>query len=404
MNIPWLNDIFTWIRKQSESKFYPYILTIILVFMSLLFATPKYNEWLNRRTETNLRWEKSISKSGEQSESSIPNKQSPGKPSNIKPVGDATGLTNHELSRKVFRITVPLVIKVLRLKPMTTYLVRFLLGVLLIFLFYRLSDKILHDPAGATFVTAGLVFIYFGRACFVDGATNFNGWAFLFLILTLLYKNPLLIFSFSTLAAWTDERAFLALPIVMIFHQVNSESSEQFEWKKMVRLKPAFYSGLAAIIGYIIIRFLLSTFFHFNTPGQERIATLFYFQLHNVGFGLWSFFEGFWLLFLIVFALALLNRHYLILSAIVVQMAGMIIVVYSDYYYDVTHSGSFLVPIIFIFLLYLRKFMNRNQITNLLFMCMFFCFIFPANYLAGGGFQSNQPILIEYLYHIATKL
>ena len=402
MNILWLNNFFFWLEKRSASKYYVYWLTLILLCLSLFFATPKYGEWFNRRDATKLHWENHLANT----------LKLPVASDDLTPISDSLTRSNQpsgtvtnqnpDQAKKVFRLTVPLIIKIFHLKPITTYLIRFILGILLIILLYRLSYKIVKDPVSATLLTSGLVFISFGRTCFVDGATSFNGWAYLLMILALSYKNPLLVFSFSILAAWTDERVLFALPIVILFHQINTEGSSKFDFRHLVSLNRSSIGVITAIAGYIILRFTLSAAFNFQIPHEERISRIFHNNILHMGLGLWIFFEGFWLLLIVSAAMAIYSKNYSFLGLIFAHITGFTIIAYYAYYYDITHSGSYLVPIVFVFLAYLRNFMSKHQLNVLLFFCMTVSFLFPANSIE-GGINLNQPIFIDFVGYLVTK-
>jgi hypothetical protein len=194
-------------------------------------------------------------------------------------------------------------------------------GVLLIIRSYKISSDIFKDSVAATFFTAGLVFIYFGRAGFIT-LPLFDAWAYFFGILALGYKNPFSIFLFSTLAAWVDERAVIALPIIIIFHQLRENSPAKFGIRQLMDLKLVSVAVLLAFLAYIALRLTLTSYYDMRTPfgGFSAVVMNLKTNLQMIGFGLWSFFEGFWLLYLVACAHLLQNKNNVLLATITFQI------------------------------------------------------------------------------------
>jgi hypothetical protein len=288
------------------------------------------------------------------------------------------------LAKKVFRLTVPVIIKILHLNRAAVLAIQFLLGFLFILYSYKLVNRIFKDAVSATFFASGIVFLYLGRTCFTElSYTWFDGWAYFFLLMTLYNKNVFSVFLFTTLAAWTDERAVIALPIAILFHQINTDKSSRFELKGLIALNPLSLSVVAAMAGYFALRFYLSYAFNMHTPSDlASFSVLKNNVMHtSYGFGAYTFFEGFWLLFPFLLIWGIKNKHYLFLTVVLAPM--IVSTIAALCVYDITRSGSYLFPILFVFLAYISNFMDVKSARYILMICMFFSFIFPpVNYVA----------------------
>ncbi len=211
-----IGNFFLWIERKSARKYYPICLTLFLIAISLFFAFPRYDLYPN----TASNWDVALFK--------------------------AKDLTNNltfispdsYLAKKVFRLAPELFIRFLHLNRPGILIFQAILGFFFILFSYKLAKRITNDVVSATLFAAGIVFLYCGRTCFTEVTYSwFDGWAYLFLLLAIYYRNFFAVFLFASLAAWTDERAFIALPIVILFHQVVTNKTNKFELKSFA-IKP----------------------------------------------------------------------------------------------------------------------------------------------------------------------
>jgi hypothetical protein len=357
---------YSWIETKSTKKAYPFYLTLTLIGISLFLAFPRYDQYDYNRI---IAWDVTMLK--------------------------AHDLTNNLIqfaadslfSKKVFRLTVPILIRLLHLNKTGILILQGIVGFFFIFFSYKLANRILKDAVSATMIAAGIMFMYAGRACFVDVSTYFDGWAYFFILMTIYSRNLALTFLFATMAAWVDERGALALVFPLLFHQVNAAKEKDFSLRALTRPSQPTIVVLAAIAGYLSLRLYLTHAFNMHTPTGDADFSAFKMNfIHaSYGFGAFTFLEGFWLLVPIVALLAITNGHYSFLLAILGVMGGFSLAVF--FVYDLTRSGSHLVASIFILLLYLQKFTQLNFIRTVSLICLFFCFIFPPiNYVAFGDF------------------
>jgi hypothetical protein len=208
--------------------------------------------------------------------------------------------------------------------------------------------------------------------------------------MTLYNRNIFSIFLFTTLAAWTDERAFVALPLAILFHQANKEGPGRFKFKSLIALNSATIAVIAGMVGYIALRLFLTSAYDMHTPKADANFNVLARNVTHTsfGFGTYTFLEGFWMLLPLVIYFAVRNKHYIMLSLVFLQMAVSSLAALSVY--DITRSGSYLSSVIFIFIVYLSSYIERKNFRTILAICFFFSFIFPpVNYIAfaDGGFE-----------------
>ncbi len=380
MNYSFLSPIFSWIEKKAVHSLYPYFLTLTLILLSLFFATPRYL-YLDSMPEIKEGWEIVMLKSKDLTNS-------------LKHLKADT-----HSAKTVFRLTVPVFVKLFSANQVITYFIQVFLGFVLILNLYKISNKIFENAISATFVTSGIVFLYFGRACFVD-FTWYDGWAFFALTMALSVRNVWMLSFFCLIAAWTDERALIVLPIIMLFKQIENNKSGDFSFKNLCRLNKASIFVLSSIGLYFIVRGTLMLFYNMHTPNASADLSTLKTNLPVIGFGFWTFFEGFWLIILVALIYMIYNKNYMLALFILLQIIISSLVSFSVF--DITRSGSYLVPILFVTCIYLKEKMEIKEINLHLFAGFLLTFLFPAYYII-GTLGMYQPIYFEALNFILNK-
>ncbi|HEV7347145.1 hypothetical protein [Telluribacter sp.] len=358
-----------WIDRKSNSEVFPFHLALFLALCSISLAKPDYYAF----DPTSLDWKTVLLKSGDLTNSL----------QNIPPQISA--------AKKVFRLTVPAIIRVTHLSPYGVTILQYFLGFLLLVYSYKLSLKILHDKISATFVVAGITFLYFGRTGFYDlQFTWFDVFAYFSIIMALYCSNTLAIYLFSFVAAWTDERAFLALGIVLFFNQLKGIPANKYQSWEIIRPKKKSIAVLLAIISYLVLRLYLTHSFNMHTPRAGANMAVLRETLPDMTIGIWTFLEGFWLLFLVGTVYLIKEKKYVFLG--ILASIFTLFVVVSGCVTDITRSGSYLTPVIFVLLLYLKNSVEIDKIRYLLFNCFVISFLFPAFIVCSdwAGIGSHQ--------------
>ncbi len=367
--------LFSRIQKASVKKYYPVLLTLLLTCSSLFLAFPRYDKYV----ESEVNWETVFLKSND-----------------LK--NNLTHLDpNTWLAKKVFRLTVPVIIKIFHLNRPAVLVVQFVIGMLLLYYSYVLAKKLLNDSVSATFLASGLAFLYIGRTCFTDiTATWFDGWAYFFLLISLVSPNAFMVFIFATMAAWVDERAIVILPAILIFHQTKNLSlgNNGNEFKQLITLRKESIALIGALIFTVGLRLYLTIYENMETPLVNVNSTGLRDNFFTYGFAIFTFFEGYWLLLPLLVYFAVKHKNYLFLLLVIGQLA--VSTIGAMFVYDVTRSGSYMFPMLFVWLLYLSRFIPQYSMRNLLLSGAFFCLIFPPiNYVSQWSleFCTEKPML-----------
>jgi hypothetical protein len=382
-----INTFFLWIETKTKEKFFLAKLIFFLVFLSLFFATPKFFFYMQQPHNVLHVWSAYQFKADHLT-SSLTQYQA----------------VSHE-AKLVFRLTIPILIKLFGLNFITAYLLKFVLGVLSIILFFKITNKLLNDKVSATLLSAGLVFIYYGRSGFIVYPT-FDEIAYFFILLALYVRNPWLIFLCCSIAAWTDERSFLVLPIVIIFYQIYESklvegNNNSLSYKNIYRLNRYSLAAFAAIVFYVALRLFLSFQYNMHTPSGGADFSVFVKNFIFLGFGIWSFYEGFWLLLFLALVIMIKNKNYLLSVAILAQLLVSIVV--ACCVDDITRSGACLGPLVFAFILIIKPHVSRDGMRNILLVCCFVSFVFPAYYIV-AGLCMEQPIYYEAIRFVLNKI
>jgi len=371
-----VKKFYDWVEIKSSIKFYPFYLALFLVICSVVFVWPRY-DLINTHS---VAWNTVIIKSKDLTNSLT-----------YIPSGSW-------LAKKVFRLTVPVIMKVTHLTPIGIFILQSILGYLLIVFSYKLCYRILKDSVSSTFIAAGIIFLYFGRASFYDFfCCWFDGFAYFFIIMAFFCRNSIGIFLFSTLAAWTDERAFIALSIVFLFHQIINISKSPIKLKHLIALNNKSIAVIFAMAFYLIIRLFLQINYGMHTPTGGVGLAMLKVTLPVLTIGIWTFLEGFWLLLIVTCFFIIKNKEYVFFVVVLIILSVFFVV--SGCVTDITRSGSYLVPFIFVLIIYLNKKIQLYELRRLFLICFIITFLFPSVFVGAdwkmtAWFQSSLIILL----------
>jgi hypothetical protein len=295
---------------------------------------------------------------------------------------------NIGLESRIFRMTMPVIAKVLHLKrvSLSLYAIQLVLGVLFLFLLLGFLEKLMNDRIEAFFAFIGIMGLYVGSSFFIDNASYFDFFSFFFLFLALkFYKNPLLIFIFIQLAMWNDERAFVASGLVLMWYWWYP----QYLSGEIIKVKitiPMF------IIMTSWVLFLGTRWYLENKAGmivtylpESEYMTKLPASFNSLGFRvLWPF-EAWWVLFILAGYLLWKKKEYLPLAGI--GIASLTSIFSAMIVYDSTRSASFGYLTIFFALLIAKKHLSQKELRVILLLIAILCFLHPlATKTHGIGF------------------
>jgi hypothetical protein len=347
-------SFYKWIEDKSKVKHYPFYFALVLMIASLILVTPNFSIF----NPDSMGWSTVKLKSNDLTNS-------------------LTSIYRKNWNaKKVFRLTVPVIMRITHAKPLAILVLQYILGYFTILFLYKLAHRITTDPISSSFTAAGIVFLYFGRAAFYDiEFAWFDGITFFALITAMYSRNFILIFLLSSLAAWTDERGFIALSIVLLYHQLKNVDLSEIKIKSLITPNIKAIAVISAIALYISLRLFLTHRYNMHTPSGDANYLVIQKTLPYLGIGMWTFIEGFWMMVLFSFILILKNKNY-VLGFLLLSVICLFTLI-SGCVLDVTRSGSFMVPVLFIFLLYLKNIINSEKLRFILFISFIISLLFP---------------------------
>ncbi|MEY3369290.1 MAG: hypothetical protein RI973_2445 [Bacteroidota bacterium] len=302
------------------------------------------------------------------------------------------------LAKKVFRLSVPAFMKLTGAPPLAVLALQFLCGFLLLVFCYKLVEELVADKVSAVFITAAMAFTYFGRAAFYDAMFLwFDGFAYFLLLMALYCSRPWLIFLFASAAAWTDERAFIGLSIVMLFHLMKSGGLKARDLPSAVR-GGRFLAAFAAAGLYLAIRLWLQYSFGMKTPTDGAKLQVLFQAWFYLPLGSWTFMEGLWLAALVFFIVALSRRDYLLPGLVLATL--LVFTMIAGCVYDITRSGSYAMPIVFVIVSYLSHRMIAEEQRFLYFSAFAISLLFPPLFVCSVWkmeYSISSPVFIQLL-------
>ncbi|WP_018342421.1 hypothetical protein [Cytophaga aurantiaca] len=302
----------------------------------------------------------------------------------------------HE-SKLSFRITMPFIAYVFHLEIIGILIVQALFGTLLFYFSIRLFERITQDKVTTVLLTLSLAFIYAGRVSFTEIRGIFDGLALFFLVTSMYFKNPLLIFISVFLASWTDERALIASSLVFLYWMYyNNSAGNRLFYTHTVAV-------MSAWIAYFATRYILTTFFGFSTNAGGVGLSLLMNQVNNMPMGIWSALEGNWLLVIAALWIGFKKKKYTLVFFFTGGISLLLLIALSVM--DITRSMAYLLPALFLAVALIKEVELTAYIRKLVVIAMLASFLYPAYYTADTYYIGwTYPFPIQLLRYAAAGL
>lgn len=335
--------------------------TLITVFLSLFFAFPSYTTLKDVNSKPFDAWVGVVEKINDP----LVNLMDKYQPS------DRAYTLN-------YRITAPLIGKILGLNITSLVAFAFLVGVGVFSITSLIIYRLTGNKISAFLITLSVGFIFAGTTSFVELRGNFDGLALFFLLLAIFSNHPLAIFPAIFLAAWTDERAIFASSFVFLYYL--------YEIKKTGNLKSQ-VSNLGAILlalaAYFVTRFsiyppdMISQYAKAGLNGPGFILEYF----NMIPMGIWTGFEGLWLLVIGSLVVLIRQKKVVFAGLFILCLAGMIWVGHSAL--DISRGMAYCFPALFVAVKILAESEQAEDLNKLSLVAFVLSFLWPA-YYAGG--------------------
>jgi hypothetical protein len=304
--------------------------------------------------------------------------------------GNETGITSNQHEAKMkFRLFLPTLVRIVGAKhfEIWLYFLTFILGFFYIYLIAQIASNILGENTNRILVllfVAGFTNLYAGGGSFVLDIVPYGDFfAFLFLLLSIYTRNPLLIFAFCQCAFWVDERALVNAIFVMLWWIFTPFNVNKFTLKLNPQLLAVFVSGVI----YVAIRQYLTMYYQLQdaTYAGEFITT-FKENSKMLSLRIWAGFDGMWML--IVMGLIVLRREkqYQFLSILLGSLITSISFAFIAY--DVNRGISYGFVVLLISLGICKNYLSEKELKYVLIVCFLVSILSPTLNkfrIVGGG-------------------
>jgi hypothetical protein len=290
-------------------------------------------------------------------------------------------------------------------------IIQALMGVGFLYLFSREVFRQTNDKVLTTFFALGLSNIFVFSWFFVDVAGYGDGYAYFFLMLALLTRNPFLLFVCLQAAFFTDERALVASGYLILWwmtdfllNKPKNENATDFLTVLRGIFTPRTWVVLLALGVYVIFRsYIMRTYFPGHSYTTMGTPVLFA-DMHRWGLGssLWFSFEGMWLpLGVAGYALCATGRiwHFLAL------LAGFVVLIITGIFvHDIDRALGYGFPLLLSSSLILSRLIPPADYRKLACVVAFFCIISPLCYTQGyNKIIWAEPLPMKAMMYIDTK-
>ncbi len=291
---------------------------------------------------------------------------------------------SHE-HKLVYRLFLPILAKI---SPFHTvgpfiYVIQWILGIVYLSVVTKLVYQITESKCSTFYFMLTFVSIYAGNAFLWDVTGYGDFFAYLFLFLSIYFRNSLAIFIFLTLAFWVDERA--VANVFFVYAWWVFVENRKNEVSKIIYPKTLLVV-FSAVFGYFIGRIVLKNLYSLpqETNYYQEFSSTVYENIKYQGFRLWSGFEGFVGMFLLTFVNLLLLKHYKETLLLIIASAASIIVAF--FAHDGNRGFSYALVFLFICLLQSKHYFTKKELYYLCLSIFVISILFPmANHLRFPG-------------------
>lgn len=308
----------------------------------------------------------------------------------------------------IFRWTLPALSFLTGHNVLLILILQGILGILFVYkigayVFSICSDKIVT----ALFVVA-LANIFVVVWAFADVHGYGDEFAFFFLLLALLSKNPLVIFLSLQVAFFTDERAVIAGGYLLLWWMgTKAYETNDFSLSGLVKrlfTQESLVVWVAWAIYFAIREYVQLTYFprhSYSTIGTPVLLA----NAHRNGLGssMWGAFEGTWLILLAGMLALVLTKRYWLVAALAVGFA--VLTATGVYVHDIDRALSYGFPFLLLALYVLFQTSSGQSVRLLLFFTAIICVSHPQVFYMGyNKILWLEPLPMKVLMLIDHRL
>jgi hypothetical protein len=290
--------------------------------------------------------------------------------------------TSHE-AKLTFRLTVPLAARVLHLGTVGQLALFAVAGVLLLLCVLTLAEGITGSRTVALYLTLATACTWPGLLAFHQLLGGFyDAVALWLLLLAMAARRPAIAAAALFAAAWTDERALVAVPLLCLFAVARSERPRCL----------AVLVGAAAYLGSRI--WLVHIWALHSTVGGAGIA-LFLRNLHTAPLGVWAGLGGSWILVACALAILAARRRYLEFAALLLGIG--LVTVSALIVEDLTRSLAYALPAVLVALHVLAKNETPHMVERIAQTTALVCVLLPTWFVQSGDAAWMLPLPVQLI-------
>jgi len=280
-------------------------------------------------------------------------------------------------AKYVFRITIPLIMKVFGLSVFGMYLIQILIGFFIFVLWVSILYEIIKDYWLLLALTLCLAGCYYGKAFNIDSGTVVNTMSYFLILFAIRFRNNIFLLAPALLLLFfNDERGILAFSIIGLFILF-------FNKEKITQFKDAFNNSFITLLTCFVLGVLLRIYLMFvykmKVPMGSIGFDVFQDQWKYLHLGLFSGISGFAILFFIQLKNEFKSKNFLFLclniSVIFIFIIGASIVS------DITKSIAYLTPL-FLLMIW-RMIDSKIEIKNFVYSILVINLFFPTIVVVG---------------------
>lgn len=256
------------------------------------------------------------------------------------------------------------------------YFLQVILGISQLYMTMRIVHTITQDRVQAFYFTLGFAGLYTGAAFYLDFYGFGDAFAFIFMTAAMYFRKPMLIFLAVFLAAIVDERALLNTSFILLFHWAvaNNIDSNRLNFKTL-RLNSQMIAVLTSGFVYMGIRWYLTAHFQLKTPYGGPSP---FFYVHETvkffGIRLWTGFESFWILIVMMLFVLYYRRAYRLLGLTMLLIGIMVFTFLLQG--DHTRTAAYAFPLLFVAVILIHNEFSQAELRSTLLMISLISIIF----------------------------
>lgn len=298
-------------------------------------------------------------------------------------------------AKRSFRLTVPMICKLLGVKHISLiYLLQLVVTLLFFRLIIRFSEKLSNHSLIKVIIPIASCFTAFGQVGVFDVMAKFDVFALFFILSAIVFERTWVISLGVLLACFTDERAFVASGMIILWWQLAASDRLTFSIRRMFLLNQRSVSVVLGMLTYILLRWYITVRYDFVTPIGDMGMPVLLRQSNMYLFGVWSGFEGFWIVVLLAMFLLWYQKCYRLLLLIMLSALPSLIV--ANGVMDLTRSMIYLLPLLLIAFKILHARSSERTFGRLVLIVFFINVLVPTYWAIGSTLiYGNNPFFIR---------